>query len=1100
MILSEFQINSKYLKNYLLLIFVLLYISQGFSQARKPFVENYNQKAYGVDCNSSNASVLESEDGIMYFGNYTKVISFDGVNWEKINITPSSNYITSLAEGFDNRIYIGALNEFGYIDINAKGEKSYFSISDSLKIEDKNFGAVWQTFKLDSSIIFFTQKQIYVFKNNKIKIIKPIGDNAGTFHNAFVSHQRLFVRQRNLGLLEYRNNQLILVSEGEKFKDIGVFGILYSKSEYIIVTQEKGLFIYSPKAKKYKINPIISTDNHELISSLIFGAKLLKDGNIALNTQMNGLLIISKNAKIIFEFNQKTGLLSNDIKSIYQDNYRNLWLATANGISFVNYASPVSFFNEESGLYGSVSDVLKYNNQLYVATSRGLFVQTTKSDNRFFKRIEDIDLSITDLCISPNGLLIGTKEGLFQINKKGKLNLVASIDARKLIYIYSNNQLLAAGLNGVYIYQHKNKWVQKKYNNEIAADITTLSCLADSSNNAVIWIGTKAMGVYKVQINKNSEINYEWFIGEEDGLDEGWTKGFIYNDNIYFSTFSGVKKYKTKEEIIKQTPANFKADIQKGSFENYYDFKVDSFASIQEMKQINDESYAIIDNKIMYSKNSDSLSCKPFKALLFHNYNNLFIENESRIWIGTKEGLIAFDNNYNREIKPSSYIRKILTLNDSNIYKGLDTIINFSLDYSKNTLEFIYSSLYQQNSQKLEYSYILEGADKYWSNWSEQNKVKYQNLHEGSYTFKLKAKNRYNIESNIRTYSFTIETPWFRTIWAMTFYILIFILIIIILVRLYTARLKAKNIHLEKIVEERTLEIVKQKDEIMEIHHELKDSINYAERIQLAVLPSKELIDDALEDHFILFKPKDVVSGDYYWAHRTNQTLIITVADCTGHGVPGAFMSMLGMSFLNQIVNDNRNLSAADILNELRKKVIFALKQKGISGEQKDGMDMSLCVIDLKTNKVQWSGANNPLYIISKSELNIESPQTTYKIFDDKKIEIEGKTLYELKPDKMPVAHYLVMNNFQNNVIYLSKGDQLYMFSDGYADQFGGIKGKKYKYKPFKRLILNNSDKGMPQQGKLLDNSIEEWKSGIDELTQKPYEQIDDICVIGIKI
>ncbi len=1100
MIFLGSRIKSKYLKTNLIFIFFLLLINQSFSQVRKPFVKNYNQKEYGIDCNVSNASVLESEDEIMYFGNYSKVLTYDGQNWDKINITPSSNYITSLVEGLDKRIYIGALNEFGYIDINTKGEKKYFSLSDSLPEEDKNFGVVWQSFLLDSSIIFFTQKQIYLFKGRKIETLKPLGEKGGSFHNAFVANRKLFVRQRGIGLLELIKGELVLLPDGEKFKDIGVFGVIYSNSKYTIVTQEQGLFEYSPSSKNAKFNILQSDDNQELVSSLIFGAKLLKDGNIALNTQMNGLLIVSPKAKILYEFNQKTGLLSNDIKGFFQDNYRNLWLATANGISFLNYASPVSFYNEKAGLYGSISKVLTYNNKLYVASSRGLFVQTTKNDNRFFKRINGIDLSITDLCKTPKGLLIGTKEGLYQIDSEGELKLITSIDAQKLSYLDSNNQLIAVGLKGFYIYQFNKKWTLEKHNIEIAADVITVNKVESSNDTTVVWIGTKAMGVYKVDVDKNANLKYEWYIGEEDGLDDGWAKGFVYNNTIYFSTFSGVKRYKTKQEIIKQTPVNFKNDIQKGAFENYYNFKVDSFASIQEMKQINDESYAIVDNQIMYSEKSDYFSNKRFKALLFHNYNTLYIENKSRLWIATNEGLIAFYNDYNRVIKPQIFFRQILIQNDSNIYAPINPLKTINLTYSENTLEFQYSSLYQQNSKKVEYSYFLDGADGKWSKWAKQSKIKYQNLHEGDYTFKLKARNVYNIESNIKSFSFTIQTPWFRTVWALFLYLLIFVLILIVIIRLYTARLKAKNAQLERIVEERTLEIVKQKDEIMEIHRELKDSINYAERIQLAVLPSKELIDNALEDHFILFKPKDVVSGDYYWAHRIKDTLIITVADCTGHGVPGAFMSMLGMSFLNQIVNDNSVLSAADILNELRKKVIFALKQKGISGEQKDGMDMSICVIDLKTNILQWSGANNPLYIVSKSELEIETSHTSVKIFEDKEIEIKGKKLYELKPDKMPVAHYLLMNDFQNNIINLSKGDRLYMFSDGYADQFGGKKGKKYKYKPFKRLILNNSNFEMSQQGLLLDKSIEEWKSEIDELTQKPYEQIDDICVIGIKI
>jgi serine phosphatase RsbU (regulator of sigma subunit) len=295
-------------------------------------------------------------------------------------------------------------------------------------------------------------------------------------------------------------------------------------------------------------------------------------------------------------------------------------------------------------------------------------------------------------------------------------------------------------------------------------------------------------------------------------------------------------------------------------------------------------------------------------------------------------------------------------------------------------------------------------------------------------------------------------------------------------------------------------EIEKQKNEITEIHKEVQDSINYAERIQKAVLPSRELINDAFSEHFILFKPKDVVSGDYYWAFKNDNFFVITVADCTGHGVPGAFMSMLGISFLNEIVKDTKILSASKILDELRQKIIFALKQKGIAGEQKDGMDMSLCVIDLDTNVLQWAGANNPLYIVSEYDITIMTEKTSYKVFEDDTLKVSQNKLFEIKPDKMPVAYYAKMDSFFNNVIQLRKTDQLYMFSDGYADQFGGPKGKKYKYKPFKRLILESCKKTMEEQKQILENSIEQWKAHVDESTKKTFEQIDDICIIGIKL
>jgi len=302
--------------------------------------------------------------------------------------------------------------------------------------------------------------------------------------------------------------------------------------------------------------------------------------------------------------------------------------------------------------------------------------------------------------------------------------------------------------------------------------------------------------------------------------------------------------------------------------------------------------------------------------------------------------------------------------------------------------------------------------------------------------------------------------------------------------------------------------VTEQKEHIEEIHKEVTDSINYARRIQEAVLPDLSLtlsngegkspsLWGELGGTFILFKPKDIVSGDFYWAtqittrgHAPLTTrghapllLIVAVADCTGHGVPGAFMSMLGISFLNEIVRKQEVTQANQVLNELRKEVINALQQRGKTGEQKDGMDISLLVVNTETNECQWAGANNPLYIIHTSDL------TTFQKLSN---------LEEVKGDKMPIAIHPVMSDFTNHEFKVEKGDCLYLFSDGFADQFGGPKGKKFMYKQFKEILVQTCP-GMSQQIKTMNEQKEILEKVINEWIGNG-EQVDDITIVGIKI
>jgi len=281
-----------------------------------------------------------------------------------------------------------------------------------------------------------------------------------------------------------------------------------------------------------------------------------------------------------------------------------------------------------------------------------------------------------------------------------------------------------------------------------------------------------------------------------------------------------------------------------------------------------------------------------------------------------------------------------------------------------------------------------------------------------------------------------------------------------------------------------------QKNEIEKVHEELRDSIFYAQRIQNALLPDQTIIQENFSDFFVFFKPKDIVSGDFYWWSfvKVENVTVIAISDCTGHGIPGGFMSMLGISFLREIVTKEYITYPSVILRKLRKEIIKALKQKGVSGEQKDGMDMALICVNHETYELQYAGANNPLYIVKSGKLKVESE--SIKLYELDKL--SNFKLYEVKPDKMPIAIYERMDKFTNHKIPLQKGDQLYLFSDGFADQFGGPKNKKFKYKPFKKLLLDNSHLSMAEQKAALEKAFTEWKGD--------NEQVDDVTVVGIKI
>lgn len=278
----------------------------------------------------------------------------------------------------------------------------------------------------------------------------------------------------------------------------------------------------------------------------------------------------------------------------------------------------------------------------------------------------------------------------------------------------------------------------------------------------------------------------------------------------------------------------------------------------------------------------------------------------------------------------------------------------------------------------------------------------------------------------------------------------------------------------EEILAQRD-EIEEQRDEIQKQNNAITDSIMYARRIQNAILPRKDSLNEIFKDYFIFYLPRDIVSGDFYWATKKNGKTIVVVSDCTGHGVPGAFMSMLGVSFLNEIVAKSDLSSAALILEELRSMVKTTLSQTGRKDEAKDGMDMVLCIFDETNRKMQFAGANNPIYLI------------------------RDKELVKYNPDKMPIGIFIIDQPFTNKEIELKENDSIYMFTDGYVDQFGGVKGKKYNSKNLKELLVDISEKPMSQQKNHIKERYYNWISDKNQPEGK-HAQVDDILVFGIKI
>jgi len=544
---------------------------------------------------------------------------------------------------------------------------------------------------------------------------------------------------------------------------------------------------------------------------------------------------------------------------------------------------------------------------------------------------------------------------------------------------------------------------------------------------------------------------------------------------------------------------------------------------------------------LVFQNLSDSLSEGNFKLskpLIFsfdkqdglqgvYFYHRSILDKHNRIWWGSAKNLTYLDMNSFKipvdtprvrldRVEINGHFLDYRNLQDSirerlkydGVVKFSNYPVNLQLPFKFSHLTFHFSAIDWSAPHKIMYSYKIDGVDDRWSIPSPEAKADYRNLPYGSHTFKVRAIGESQRWSEPFEYAFRILPPWYHTLAARIGYVIIALLMVFGYVRWRTIKLLHRQQELEEEIEKATRQIRKQKekvesqrDEIKAQRDELKiqrdlvlsqkqeitDSINYARKIQSAVIPDQAHMESIMPEYFVLFRPRDIVSGDFYWVKEIRNFLVVAVGDCTGHGVPGAFMSMLGISLLNEQVGESHFDKPGEILDRLRKKVKYTLTQEGRFKEQKDGMDMVLVMLDRNTRELQFAGAFNPLYLLRDKSVAGYTGMERFPSLDSGE-----HRMFEVKGDPQPIAIHESEYDFTTWTIQLMEGDVIYLFTDGFPDQIGGKLGKKFLTRNFKKTILELQHLSMIEQKKSLESTLDEWMTG--------YEQVDDITVMGIKV
>ncbi len=1084
-----------------------------FSQVNQygiPLITNYTPEEYGAS--EQNWAIVQDQRGVMYFGNNDGVLEYDGKNWRLIEI-PNNTIVRSLAY-HDNIIYVGAQDEFGYLEPNTIGQLQYISLSNQLDSTNRLFGDVWKI-NIKDDEIYFQGGYYKIFKYHDFAFKKIINLHFSPFFT-FYANDKIYLGTYEKGLMELKTDSFEVTRGGDFFIGKNILSMSYLDSNMIIIgTYSNGVYTYNTETGQVSDRFFTSKCNTYLKQNLIYQGISLPDRNFVFGTGEKGAVVIDEAGRMKFALDKKAGLQDEMIYNVFSDNSgisgRPIWLAMDLGISKAETGSPISVFGEGSGLKGSVLDIIRFKGTLYVGTMTGLFyLKYDENGNPDFKQVEGMNnscwslINFADTDTREEKLLAGTSYGISEITDKNKaISVEDQIKNRKENIYYETFELYQSASNPSKLFIGNKEglssitllndlWVdERRFKKLKPYEIRSIA--EDNSGN--IWLGTFHEGVLKIELAISDTVIHHF--GTSSGLSSlKDIQVYNYKNDILLATQTGFHRYNK----------SFGSFIPDSSFDKRY---INGSRGVSRFSEDDNGNHWMACNKqnkywVEFTKFEENgnyrIDTLPFMRLPNRQIEVIYNDIDGITWFGISNKIFSYKSNIDKSYQQpfKTLIRKITLGEDSVIFYGTNYTSDNNgkkligsdqpenlkpvIDYKFRNIIFEFAAPFFEREDATQYSFFMEGFDKKWSGWTTESRVRF-NLKEGEYDFKVKANNIYNTESEIASFQLTISPPRHRTILAYIIYIILIVSTIWGIVTLNARRLIRDKHRLELIVQRRTAEVRRQKNEIekqRDLAHrqrdriaiqnkEIRDSIKYARRIQTAILPPGDYLSDKLPHRFVLYLPKDIVSGDFYWLSETQGKIIVTVADCTGHGVPGAFMSMLGTAFLNEIVNKSKIFHPNEILNRLRTQVITSLRQKGELGGSQDGMDIAMYVLDMKNKSLEFAGANNPLLIFRNKELRI------------------------IKGDKMPIGiHTYAERPFSSHVMEIQPDDVLYVFSDGYADQFGGPDQKKFMVKQLKNLLTDIHELEMEKQRDILENTFLEWKG------KNP--QIDDILILGVKI
>ena len=787
-------------------------------EAGLPFITHYSAEDYRAHV--QNWCFVQDTNGIMYMGNTSGVLQFDGSEWRLLKL-PNGSPAKSLAKTDDGTIYVGAVRDLGYLQPDASGRIQFQSLLSKLDTVYRDFADIWFTYAYGQTIYFISDRYIFRWSGNMFTVWKA----EQGFGFAGLVHDKLYVDNMGKGIMTLQNDSLTLIPDGERFlkmeHSLTTF-LPYGKDKMLVGHYQEGLFLYD----HHKFIPFGKQGKAALQEKNIYCGQVLQDGNFLFATQGNGCFSVDRDGNVVQWLGKKNGLLSDEIIGCYVDQQGSLWLATENGIDRIEISSPLRFFGEQNGLTEGIQKLIYYNNKVYAAAKNGLFYLEDHSPDPekkifLFKKVRGIDFMDWDLITKGNYLIAATFAGTYAIDRNHKVQQLLPDNTWSLCSSLNKPNRVYAGTTRGKIFILKlmtGGWQVEDSSLSLEGRILRMEENPDGS----LWISTRYNGFYRLKWeDSNSTKTFDKpyrleHFTTEHGLPEiSYNTAFRIHGRMYFSTQQGVYSFDSVLHTFYPDTSSMKF-LQTAEAGIGILMKEASQGGmwIAGGPEYNNWVFRVNDSKVSELTAAGRIS--KLSIIDMYELNNL-------LFFSGVNGIVCYNQQQKGNFK-SLYpvnLREVVTNNDSLIYGGNPAKIPSKrvtfLPYSENSIQFVYSLPDYIKPESNQYQYLLEGYDKGWSSWSTETGRYFTNLHEGDYRFRIRAKNVYGQISDEATYAFSILPPWYRSLWMYVFSLIAGVAIIALIVRWRSNQLiREKNV-MEQIITDRTRQLARQAEQLKEM-------------------------------------------------------------------------------------------------------------------------------------------------------------------------------------------------------------------------------------------------------------------------------------------